>query len=619
VLNPQPDNPPPKLPDGVRVKALSLNIYSSKKSSPEAIGVFLKAQSADVVGLQECPSEQLPAIAAAAGYQHYWGSGQCVLSKTPMVNPHMASEQPGRELVQYGTVIGGVTFSVYNAHTSWNVDGNIECRWIVDEVLSKDPNPNKLMTGDFNDEELSPQIEILDEALADASTKYGWFPSERISWPSTGFDDTEGSQLIDLIFVPKGAAAIVVDNAVVNLSPVLSDHKPVWADVLYQKDMANPQPDPYAKQRDLWSAIPPEGSRPPNLLANPGAEDGVAGWQISYGGVSVAKREHQTPHTGNAFFTGFELREEGWPHASIGSQTVDLAANAAAIDARRGVLYTYGWVTTGYQIEEKEGQWSNIPKPYDEGEVVVEALDANDAVMAAYRSKRRDTLQWYPFAGSLSVPPGARKARLTWISHHKENNGASNDAMFDDLYMGFGELSAAHTRTGGNAVRNGGAEDGTTGFKTPGWITLPDGPSYGMSGFSIASSSGLALFYAGGVLGIEPGRAGVSELAQQISTERWRAEILKGTFAVRWGGRARTWDGSNTVSMALVIMDGDGKEWGTVDSGTIFDAEWTGLEYLTRIPAGASAVKLVVRSNVSQVWAAAFADDLYMYPELVAK
>ncbi|MBI5528951.1 MAG: hypothetical protein HY897_21700 [Deltaproteobacteria bacterium] len=46
----------------------------------------------------------------------------------------MLSGTAGRELVHFNTEIGGVTVSFYDAHTSWNVDGNIECRALADEM-----------------------------------------------------------------------------------------------------------------------------------------------------------------------------------------------------------------------------------------------------------------------------------------------------------------------------------------------------------------------------------------------------------------------------------------------------------------------------------------------------
>jgi hypothetical protein len=116
---------------------------------------------------------------------------------------------------------------------------------------------------------------------------------------------------------------------------------------------------------------------------------------LTGGAQAVSERRSQRPHRGEKIFTGYD----GTPDElrSAGTQRVELASKA---------------------------------------ESIVEALDGGDRVLARETSKRRDTLDWHPYARAIPLPPGTRAARLTWMSHRKPTSGEGNDAAFDELYLG---------------------------------------------------------------------------------------------------------------------------------------------------------------------------------------
>ena len=133
-------------------------------------------------------------------------------------------------------------------------------------------------------------------------------------------------------------------------------------------------------------------------------------------------------------------------------------------------------MATGYTLLTDESHASNMARPYDEGEVILEGLDGSEGrLLARESSGRRDTLGWHPFAVSLPLPAGARAARLTWMSHHKVHNGVSNDALFDDLYLGIDCAADPHATLGPNLLQNPGAErDDAHAWQPGGWQVLPD-------------------------------------------------------------------------------------------------------------------------------------------------
>ena len=472
-LSPVDTTPPVQLPDGVSLRVATLNVYGFHFATPEEIGAWLGGQDADLAMLEEIGADTAARVATAAGFPYLFAGGgdEALLSKTPLDGPAEVPLVDGRGLIHATTVVEDVTFSVYAAHISWHVEGNLQARQIAREVMAADPLPHLVLAGDFNDEHYSTQNNYLDEVLTDAATSMGWYPGQHITWPSTGFDETEGAQTIDLVFFRKALPAIVKGLAVLNLSPVLSDHKPVVADLLYPREDLPFASDPLAAGRDPFAAFPPAGTRTPNLLVNPGAEDGLSGWDVGGGAQAAATCQQLAPRTGTALFKGFDTQPDPGVPWSWATQVVDLSSRAAPIDAGRGRLYASAWLATGYRTVEKDGEVSNLLTTYSDGEVIVETLDATGVALSRTVSGRRDTLAWHPFAAVVDVPPGARAARVTWMSHYKSQGGDADTAAVDDLYLGFEEVATAHRVLGGTLVPGGGK---------PGdprrWRSRPAGP-----------------------------------------------------------------------------------------------------------------------------------------------
>ncbi len=618
VLQALPDPPSPPLPQGVTIRVMSYNIFDTRYASAEAIGAMIRTYEPDLVGLQECDDSYLPQIAEAAGMEYYDGYEVAQLSKTPLEGFTQGAPDNGGHFTRSETVIDGVRFVFYNAHLDWNVSGNLEFRQFTDEVIEPETVKHLVLTGDFNDEHYSTQNTMLEEVATDVFTTLGYYPGERISWPSIGFDDTEGSQLIDLIWWRNDYPAIALSADVLNLAPVLSDHKPVIADLLYPIEGGEAfAEDPFAPYRAIDRDFPSEDERPPNLLRNPGAEEGLEGWTILNDARAENEREHQLPRSGQMLFTGWLEQPADASKLSSGTQTVDLSEQAEIIDRGQGRLLLSGWLATGYQTDEKDGIVSNKPLPTDEGEMVLEMLDETGKVLTRWSSKRRDTLAWHPVYAILDIPPEVRASRVAWISHHKSQNGRGNDVVFDDLYLGFEALETAHRTLGGNLLQNTGAETDMENWDAYGWRRLEDGEVAGLTVFHPCSFSGEGLFFGGGMLDLNAGEPGVSTLSQRLDLQPYFDLIDRGDFALRWGGWLRTWAARTTVNMALEIIDAEGSVWAEVPGAETHNPEWTSMEFLTRIPPGASAVRLMIRSDVEQVGTGVFADSLFVRPERI--
>ncbi|MBZ0254040.1 MAG: endonuclease/exonuclease/phosphatase family protein, partial [Candidatus Methylomirabilis sp.] len=449
--------------EAVALRAASYNLHGGQESGPEAIGAMLGLLNLDFAGLQEVPDAAFAeAIAAAAGFPNvYFGGGNALLTRAPLADPITVELRAGRGFIRGTLEVGGVPFSVYDAHVGWDLEGNFQNREFMDEWIAPDPNPYLVMVGDYNDEHFSSQNAILEEALDDVWTLLGLYPGERISWPSLRWDGGEGSQLIDFVWVRRAAGAIAVAGDVVNLSPVLSDHKPVWAELLFSADPEAPLAEaPFAALRRADRDFP--AALPANLLANGGFEQGTRGWKVKDRMEAVKARESQVAHAGEYFLTGPGCMPQARSYAE---QTVSLGGEAVAIDEGRGRLLASAYMTTGFKTLEEAGVASNFVKPYDEAEMRVEVFDGVGAPLSVETSKRRDTLAWNLYAGAVDLPPGARSAKVTLTSyykffHSKQPDGYTSDGMFDEVYLGLETLEAPHGVLGGNLLANPGAESG---------------------------------------------------------------------------------------------------------------------------------------------------------------
>lgn len=603
----QPDPPAVELPSGIRVRAGSWNLHGGGEGTPTQVAAFVAGLSLDVLALQESPPGYAAAIAEASEMKFVAeDDGRGIVSRYPLDGVSHVSLKNGRAFTRATAMIDGVLFSIYAVHIGWNVEGDLQARELIDEHLALDPTPHLLVAGDFNDEKYSSQNNILEELLADVWTALGLFPGERISWPSTAFDGSEGSQLIDLIFYRRALPAIVVSGDIVNISPVLSDHKPVWAELTYPSSTVPFAADPFAPHRALTL---PGGE---NLLLNAGAENGLENWIISGDGQAVAARSTQIPFEGAQFFTGYISDPEAM--RSWGSQIVELTAHAEEIDRGFGALELSAMMTTAFNTVESATVVSNFVRPYDEGEIIVEALDAGGAAIAQTTSRRRDTLAWHPYAETFALPPSTRAARYTWMSHRKPTSGDSNDAAFDALHLGYRAAELASPLLGGNLLENGGAERGRLdGWTATRWHAGDSGAPLGLMLFPPQSYSGAGYFYLGGKETLEATAA--DALAQTIALDAFESTLEDDRLAVRFGGRFRTWAATASVVVSLELLEDGDKVWGSLVLPAFSAAEWTLLQGRAHIPRGAKKLRLVIAGADVQAGEAIFADALFVSPE----
>jgi Icc-related predicted phosphoesterase len=161
------------------------------------------------------------------------------------------------------------------------------------------------------------------------------------------------------------------------------------------------------------------GATGSNLLENPSAEKELDNWIIADGNdwQATDRTDWHYPHTGNYYFTAGRSA-----HAEI-NQVINLGYMATAIDS-------------GSVIANVRGHLGGNDS--DQGRIIVEYLDADDAILATTDSGwviGPNSVNWtqlvLPDADGFVIPSGTRSAKYRLLA--QRTNGTDCHAYFDDL------------------------------------------------------------------------------------------------------------------------------------------------------------------------------------------
>lgn len=161
----------------------------------------------------------------------------------------------------------------------------------------------------------------------------------------------------------------------------------------------------------------------PNLLLNPGAEEGLVNWEITEGVVESLVSEECAgipTHGGERYFAVGGLCE----HSAVGrlEQSIDISALADSTDAG------------GYQAEFG-GYLSNFSGS-DLPEMWLVFLDADDNEIGMSSVLSTLNSNWTLVSAQTEIPPLTRTVRC--VLQGTRNAGTDNDSYFDDLFLRIG-------------------------------------------------------------------------------------------------------------------------------------------------------------------------------------
>ena len=241
----------------VRVRVAAYNVEFGRSTSPEQVGEMFKPYDLDIIGFNEVPDGDWTArVGKVLGMKHtYVGKissanhkdkYKSILSRTPLQETveHELSVERRRSwnpasVVKAVTKIEGVPVAFYSLHICRSTDNHDtgHAYRLAQDVLPKEKTDRVIVVGDFNNNMGDVAMNILEtsgfrptwkDLKIDVSKEFT-YNALKPEQPNLG--------VIDHIFYNTGSRASTKDGGIIELKKPLSDHKPVWAEIAFPKDL----------------------------------------------------------------------------------------------------------------------------------------------------------------------------------------------------------------------------------------------------------------------------------------------------------------------------------------------------------------------------------------------
>ena len=232
----------------VAVRVASYNVEFGKNASAEEIGAMFKSYQLDIIGFCEAPDGDWTArvgkvlemdhvYVGKISSAHHKDKYKTILSRTPLEVTEEIPINGGTawnpaSVVRAVSTIRGVSIAFYSLHIAGS-DGKVgHAVELARNVLPKEAATRFIVVGDYNNRLGDHAMDI----LADTGMK--------ITWNDLGIDvaplytynalkpEINGG-VIDHILYNTVSGGKTTDGGIIELEKPLSDHKPVWAEIVF--------------------------------------------------------------------------------------------------------------------------------------------------------------------------------------------------------------------------------------------------------------------------------------------------------------------------------------------------------------------------------------------------
>ena len=248
----------------ITVRVASYNVEFSRSATPEQIGEMFKPYKLDIIGFDEAPDGDWTArVGEVLGMHHSFvgkissanhkDKYKTILSRTPLKGTQ-EYKLTGRgwnpaSVVRAVTRIDGVSFAFYSLHICKSDATNGHAHDLAIRVLPKEMTERVIVVGDFNNN--------MGDAAMKAVERAGFRPtwndlqidiSKKFTYNAQNPEKNLG--VIDHILFNGSAVAHATDGGIIELDKPLSDHKPIWAEIVFPRQIKQSQDSESIKERE---------------------------------------------------------------------------------------------------------------------------------------------------------------------------------------------------------------------------------------------------------------------------------------------------------------------------------------------------------------------------------
>ncbi|MGB2011983.1 MAG: endonuclease/exonuclease/phosphatase family protein [Akkermansiaceae bacterium] len=236
----------------VKVRVAAYNVEFGENTTPEEVGKMFKPYKLDIIGFNEVPDGDWTArVGKVLGMDHsYVGKissanhkdkYKSILSRTPLQDTveHELRVKRGwnpASAVRAVTEIDGISIAFYSLHIAGTKRNEGHAYELASGVLPEEETDRVIVLGDFNNNigdaamnkiEAAGMRPTWEDLKIDVSKEFTY----------NALDPKKNHGVIDHIFYNTASGASASDGEIIELNKPLSDHKPVWAEIVFPKDL----------------------------------------------------------------------------------------------------------------------------------------------------------------------------------------------------------------------------------------------------------------------------------------------------------------------------------------------------------------------------------------------
>ena len=238
----------------ITVRVAAYNVEYGSNTTPEQVGRMFKPYKFDMIGFNEVPGgDWTDRVGNVLGMKHsYVGKissashkdkYKSILSRTPLEQEsehELRAEGRGwhpASVVRTVTKIDGVPLAFYSLHMSRSenaTDGHAYS--LATKVLPKEKTKRVLVLGDFNNNDGDAAMNMIEGRGLRATWKDLKIDLSK-EFTYNALDPKWNSGVIDHILYSNLPGTKVMDGGIIELKKPLSDHKPVWAQIVFPRNL----------------------------------------------------------------------------------------------------------------------------------------------------------------------------------------------------------------------------------------------------------------------------------------------------------------------------------------------------------------------------------------------